>query len=398
MKLVEIHKIKKSSKYFNLLTALCKETNSLYNQALYNAKQSLCKDNTWLFYNDLNYICKNQPDKYNNYKRLPAQCSQQTLRLLDKNLKSYRNSIKDWSKNKSKYLGKPKLPKYRKSGGLFQLVLTNQQCKLKDGNIIIFPKTFKGLTLKMRKKLVNKINQIRILPKIDCFKIEVIYEVSDVKLSDNENIASIDLGLKNLVTLVYSNNKQPMIYKGNRLLKLNHDFNRKKNKYQSILAKTQNKKMSKRLLSIYNKRNNQIDDYMHKISKSIIDQLLENNISTLVVGHNVNQKQKSKLKNFVALPIFRLIQLLKYKCELNGIKLVEINEAYTSGTSFIDNEYPNKINYNKHRRVKRGLFKTNKGQFINSDVNAAYQIMRKYNDKIKIEYDNRIFNPQVMSA
>lgn len=398
MKLVEIHKIKKSSKYFNLLTALCKETNSLYNQALYNAKQSLCKDNTWLFYNDLNYICKNQPDKYNNYKRLPAQCSQQTLRLLDKNLKSYRSSIKDWSKNKSKYLGKPKLPKYRKSGGLFQLVLTNQQCKLKDGNIIIFPKTFKGLTLKMRKKLVNKINQIRILPKIDCFKIEVIYEVSDVKLSDNENIASIDLGLKNLVTLVYSNNKQPMIYKGNRLLKLNHDFNRKKNKYQSILAKTQNKKMSKRLLSIYNKRNNQIDDYMHKISKSIIDQLLENNISTLFVGHNVNQKQKSKLKDFVALPIFRLIQLLKYKCELNGIKLVEINEAYTSGTSFIDNEYPNKINYNKHRRVKRGLFKTNKGQFINSDVNAAYQIMRKYNDNIKIEYDNRIFNPQVMSA
>lgn len=398
MKLVEIHKIKKSSKYFNLLTALCKKSNSLYNQALYNAKQSLRKDNTWLFYNDLNYICKNQPDKYNNYKILPAKCSQQTLILLDKNLKSYRNSIKDWSKNKSKYSGKPKLPNYRKSGGLFQLVLTNQQCKLKDDNIIVFPKIFNGLNLKMRKKPVNKINQIRILPKIDCFKIEVIYEIDDVKLNNNENIASIDLGLKNLVTLVYSNNKQPMIYKGNQLLKLNHDFNRKKNKYQSILAKTQNKKTSKCLLSIYNKRNNQIEDCMHKISKSIIDQLLENNISTLVVGHNVNQKQKSKLKNFVALPIFKLIQLLKYKCEINGIKLVEINEAYTSGASFIDNEYPNKINYNKSRRVKRGLFKINEGVFINSDVNAAYQIMRKYNDKIKIEYDNRIFNPRAMSV
>lgn len=156
--------------------------------------------------------------------------------------------------------------------------------------------------------------------------------------------------------------------------------------------------MSKRLLSIYNKRNNQIENCMHKISKSIIDQLLENNISTLVVGHNVNQKQKSKLKNFVALPIFKLIQLLKYKCEINGVKFVEINEAYTSGTSFIDNEYPNKTNYNKHRRVKRGLFKTSKGQFINSDVNAAYQIMRKYNDKIKMEYDNRIFNPRAMSV
>ena len=73
-------------------------------------------------------------------------------------------------------------------------------------------------------------------------------------------------------------------------------------------------------------------------------------------------------------------------------------KAYTSGTSFIDDEYPNKINYNKHRRVKRGLFKTNEGRFINSDVNAAYQIMRKHNDKTKIEYDNRIFNPQAISV
>ena len=398
MKLVEIHKIKKSSIYFNLLTNFCKESNSLYNQALFNVRQYLRNHNQWLFYNDLNSICKNQPEKYNNYQRLPSQCSQQTLRLLDKNLKSYHNNIKDWSKNKSKYKNMPKLPNYRKSGGLFQLILTNQQCKLKDNNIITFPKIFNGLNLKMRKRNINKINQVRILPKINCFKIEIIYEIDDAKLIDNQNIAAIDLGLKNLVTLVYSNKKQPMIYKGNQLLKLNHDFNRKKNKYQSILAKTQKKKMSKRLLNIYNKRNNQIEDQMHKISKSIIDQLLENNISTLVVGHNVNQKQKSKLKNFVALPIFKLIKLLKYKCEMNGIKLIEINEAYTSGTSFIDDEKPIKNHYNKNRRLRRGLFKTNKGQFVNSDVNGAYQIMRKYNDNLNIEYDNKIFNPRVMSA
>ena len=137
---------------------------------------------------------------------------------------------------------------------------------------------------------------------------------------------------------------------------------------------------------------------MHKISKSIIDQLLENNISTLVVGHNVNQKQKSKLKNFVALPIFKLIQYLKYKCEMHGIKMLEINEAYTSGTSFIDDEKPIKNYYNKNRRLRRGLFKTNNGYLINSDVNAAYQIIRKYNNNIEIEYDNKIFNPRVMSA
>lgn len=170
MKLVEIHKIKKSSKYFNLLANLCKESNSLYNQALYNAKQSLREDNIWLFYNDLNYICKNQPDKYNNYKKLPRQCSQQILRLLDKNLKSYRNSIKDWSKNKSKYQGMPKLPNYRKSGGLFQLVLTNQQCKLKDNNMITFPKVFNDLTLKLRKNMLIKLIKLEFYLKLIVLK------------------------------------------------------------------------------------------------------------------------------------------------------------------------------------------------------------------------------------
>ena len=136
---------------------------------------------------------------------------------------------------------------------------------------------------------------------------------------------------------------------------------------------------------------------MYHISKSIVNQLLENNISILVIGHNVNQKQKSKLKNFVALPIFKLIRLLKYKCEMNGIKLIEIDEAYTSGTSFMDGELPNKDNYNKNRRIKRGLFKTNQGKLINSDINAAYQIMRKYDNNLNIEYDNKIFNPRVMS-
>ena len=43
----------------------------------------------------------------------------------------------------------------------------------------------------------------------------------------------------------------------------------------------------------------------------------------------------------------------------------------------IDNEVIGKDNYNKTRRIMRGLFKSNKGILINSDVNGAYNIMRK---------------------
>lgn len=64
-------------------------------------------------------------------------------------------------------------------------------------------------------------------------------------------------------------------------------------------------------------------------------------------------------------------------CEEVGIKLIVTEESYTSGTSFLDGEAPTKENYNKNRRIKRGLFKSNKGILINADVNGAYQIIKK---------------------
>ena len=50
-----------------------------------------------------------------DYTSLPLiQSSQQLLRLLCKNWKSYFGAIKDYKKNPSKYSGRPKLPKYSK--------------------------------------------------------------------------------------------------------------------------------------------------------------------------------------------------------------------------------------------------------------------------------------------
>jgi len=60
-----------------------------------------------------------------------------------------------------------------------------------------------------------------------------------------------------------------------------------------------------------------------------------------------------------------------------GIKVIITEESYTSGTSFLDEELPIKENYNKTRRIYRGLFKANDGRLINADLNGAYQIMKK---------------------
>ena len=59
------------------------------------------------------------------------------------------------------------------------------------------------------------------------------------------------------------------------------------------------------------------------------------------------------------------------------LKVIITEESYTSGTSFLDNESPIKENYDKSRRVYRGLFKSNNGKLINTDVNGNCQIMKK---------------------
>lgn len=82
------------------------------------------------------------------------------------------------------------------------------------------------------------------------------------------------------------------------------------------------------------------------------------------------------MQNFIFIPYEMLLQQFQYKCENAGIKYIETNEAYTSGTSYLDDEEPTKENYNKERRIQRGLFQA-KDMLINADVNGSLQIMRK---------------------
>ncbi|MEC9490199.1 MAG: zinc ribbon domain-containing protein, partial [Halanaerobiales bacterium] len=98
----------------------------------------------------------------------------------------------------------------------------------------------------------------------------------------------------------------------------------------------------------------------------------------IVIGDIKNIKQSSKLKSFVQIPVQRLKELIEYKAKLKGIKVVAINESYTSGCSAVDLEKINKNNYDKSRRIERGLFKTNEGLLINADQNGSLNILRKF--------------------
>ena len=113
-----------------------------------------------------------------------------------------------------------------------------------------------------------------------------------------------------------------------------------------------------------------------------MNQLVSHNVMTLVIGKNVNMKQDINLgkvnnQNITNIPLFKFVDIIKYKCELEGINVILQEESYTSKCSFFDNEEIKKHDNYLGKRIKRGLFKTFNGLLINADVNGAYNILKK---------------------
>ena len=354
---------------------MSRKANNLYNQCVYLAKHS---DNLLEDLKNLDKIMKNFPDEHDNYRSFGhSACAQQILRLFQQNLRSYFANIKDYKKNPTKYTGRPRFPKFRKSGERFQVIFTNQTARLIGQTIIIASKTFENkLVIKLRTCSAKKLCQVVFSPRNNYFLVYVIYE-ADASISQCSNkVAAIDIGLSNLATVTFSEENEPILYRSD-LTKINHDFNRIASNYVSILKKTQNKDTSKRRKRDSEKYSGLVEDRLHKLSRVIINDLSHRGVSTVIVGKNTGQKINNKLKNFVQVPLFRLIEMIKYKAELAGITFMQVNESYTSGTSFLDNELPTKEFYDKSRRQYRGLFLSNDSRRINADVNASFQIMKK---------------------
>ena len=384
MKRVECHRLKPSSPFYAMLREFCHRSKNLYNHGNYLIRQTFIEDGKWLRYGEVDRLLKADKDSP-DYREMPtAQTAQQTLRLLDKNWTSFFAAIKDWKAHPEKYKGRPKLPKYKAKDGYFPLVLTNQNCKLKDG-AIRFPRTFQGFTVKaiFASQPDAVFKQARIIPHGGEIDLELIYEIPDVEeKADNGKYGAIDIGVDNLAALAWNTGERPVLLKGTPLKSFNQYYNKQMAKRRSICELMNGRHSSKRIARLTAKRNRKVEDYLHKASRKVIDLCAEQDVSVLVIGKNKGWKQEAKLgrrvnQSFVQLPFARFIQMLQYKAESMGMKVVLTEESYTSGTSFLDSEVPTKDCYNKSRRVHRGLFQANDGRKINADVNGAYQIMRK---------------------
>ena len=354
---------------------MCFKSKNLYNYSNYIIRQSFIKDNNWIRYNDLFVLVKDSID----YKEMGSNIGQATLRVLDKNWKSFFNGIKGWSKNPSKYLGRPKLPKYLKKDGRYVFSLDSNKVKLHGDKLHFAWRPFHKFNGLFKTKAQNRIIQVRFIPKQSHYVMEVVYEIEipDQREETNRG-ASIDLGVSNFITIVNNFGEKPIVVKGGELKSINQYYNKKVAATQSNLKKSNNKEWSHRLQRLTDKRYEKIKFKMHCISKWVVKWCVDNEVDVLIIGNNKKWKQDTKhMQNFKYLPYEMFIKQVEYKCETAGVGFVRNEESYTSGTSFLDGELPTKENYDKSRRVTRGLFKSNKGININADVNGAYQILKK---------------------
>ena len=325
------------------------------------------------------------------FSGLPRQTAQQMVKQSVTDFKNWLASLREYKKHPEKYLGKPKMPRYKKSD-LTTVIITNQDAVLYRDDI--------GMSLKLplqKQRLYFSnlssdpvLKEVKIKPYYGRFLLCLTLEEPDVAFDPSEShVCAIDLGTDNFAAIVCDDHSSA-IYKGGAVLSKIQWFHKQRAKYVSIITKGHEKKhaVSKRLRDLSFHYANFVKDQCHKISRSIIDFCMEHQCGRLILGVNLLWKQRSNMnkinnQNFVSMPITLLRTMLTYKALNAGIRIIEQEESYTSKADLIANDriptygVDDKDASFSGKRIKRGLYRCSNGMILNADCHAAANIMRK---------------------
>ena len=244
------------------------------------------------------------------FKSLPSQTAQEVCKLVDKSWKSFYALIK------SKGIQNPKPPRFKQSG----MTITYMQ------NAIVHVSGSKRVRLSLPKQLkeylkhtydigdnylylenkifqnTDVIKQIKIYPpdRKNVCQVIVIYDVKDVeKMQDNGHYLSIDLGLHNLITCYDSAGTSFIL--GRKYLEISQKYDKEIarlghqwNSCQSA-GGIKYPKPSKHMLKVYKKKRNCIHDYLHKVTRAVVNYCKANDIHTVIIGDITNIRRNKNL-------------------------------------------------------------------------------------------------------
>src|SRR6266498_918960 len=397
MQLVEQHIIDRNDPRYQVIDEAAFKSKNLYNAALYMIRQSFIFEGKYLNYNAMDKLMK----AHETYQALPAKVSQQVLMLLDKNWKSFFEALEAYQEDPSRFTGRPKLPKYKqKTEGRNILVYTMQAISggqaIGGGKKTLQRGIIKPSQLPIEVKTKQDpatIDQVRIVPRNGHYVVEIIYSKEPVHAQvDPSFCVAIDLGVTNLAAIT-SNRAGfiPRLVNGRTLKAINQWYNKRMKELKLCLPKEDRERVTKQMEQITNKRNRQVNHYLHAASKSIINVLVEQGVGTIIVGKNPLWKQEASMgkrnnQNFVQIPHARFIDMLTYKASLVGIHVEVQEESYTSKASFLDldliptyqpNDETEYLFSGKRIGRRNRLYRTKDGKIICADVNGSYNILRK---------------------
>jgi IS605 OrfB family transposase len=385
LKRVEKHVIKREHKWFQYCDEVTNSSRKLFNSAQYVQRQSYFYEHGFFSQPKLDKLF--QQDE--NYKALPAKVAQLVLQQCADAWTNYIKAIAAYSQDPSKFTGKPKIPGYVKDRNLVKFNIQAVGLReFKKGNIV---PSMSPIQLPVKQGLkFEDLCEVRIVPKTGCYVIEVVYEDLDnstFSCSLNPQLAAaIDIGLDNLATIVFSDPTiGPIAVNGKPLKSANQFYNKQVAKFRGFIKHG----TSRRIQDIIRNRNNFVDDYLHQCTRIIVKEFLALGVTSVAIGKNDQWKTNIKLgkrtnQKLVQIPHARFIEILTYKLEAVGIKVVVGKESYTSRASFLDwDNIPTYTPGNKEkpsfsgRRVERSWYVAHDGSKIHADVNGAFNIGRK---------------------
>jgi len=311
-----ITNLKLDKDIFNIIDSMSLYKNG-YRETYKDKNGNVKEKGNYIGYQELDMLIKNLVDnkEIKPYRELPAQISQQTIRKLDKNVKSFFSLL---NKKKFKEYNKPiEMPEYLPKNGRKEIMFAKESFKIENGYIYIsVPKDLYEKRIKLCKvpTYINesKIKYLEIIPKLNRYELHITYKIEySIEPKDVNNWLSIDLGINNFCTIA-SNVQNAYIINGKPIKSMNKKFNKDLAKAKSILKKNQKRYMSKRIAQLYTKRSNRLNNEISKITNFIIESIKKNNIDHVIIGYNKGWKDKSSMtrytnQTFIQIPYTKLI-------------------------------------------------------------------------------------------
>jgi putative transposase len=341
MRRVEQQVIAHHHPHYRAIDALAFASKNLWNLANYHVRRSFIVQQHYLNNAALFPVLK----ETDAYQALPAKVANQVLLQLHHAWTAFFAAMQVYRECPEQFTGRPKLPNYLHKTQGRNLLVFELGCiwkaELRQREIAVSHLGYLGET----KQQPASVRQVRLVPKADHYVLEVVYEAEEQRAEglDPELFVALDPGVNVLAAL--TSNKAgfvPRLVSGKPVKAINQLYNKQREHIQKHLAKgTEPRFTSHRLDRITTKRNRRVLQYLHSASRRMINLLVEEGIGVLVLGKNPYWKTGVELgkkhnQEFVQIPHARFLELLTYKAEASGIRVLVTEESYTSKASFLD--------------------------------------------------------------